>query len=820
MKVLKFGGSSVGSVESIKAVCQIIKDKINNKETVAIVLSAFQGVTDLLILMGVCASKGDITYEKHYDNLVNKCNLIITGLFNKQSKNILKSVNKKLDEIKELLHGIYLIKELSAKTSDKLLSYGERISNFVIAEYLKKLEIEAEYINATNIIKTDSNFGSAKVNFDKTNKLINDLFKNNNTVKVITGFIGSNDNNEPTTLGRGGSDYTAAIIGAAINANEIEIWTDVDGVLTADPRKVKESFSIDCLSYEEAMELSHFGAKVIYPPTMQPATAKNIPIRIKNTFNPTFKGTLIHTSSKKGNNKITGISSIDEVALIRVEGPGMVGVAGIAKRLFGTLASAGINIILITQASSEHSICFAVLPKFANDAKSLIEKEFYYEIKDGLVNDVIIENDLSIIAVVGENMRQTAGIAGNLFSSLGESKINIIAIAQGSSELNISIVISKNDLVKALNLIHSKFFFNNISIVNLFIAGIGNVGNKFIELLFNQQKNLLLENNIKINLIGVANSNKMLLCTEGINEDDLRNNFNIRSKKYSDNQFINTIINLHFENKIFVDCTSGKQTANEYLRLLQNAVYIVTANKTANSSNYSYYSKLKLASNKGKTYKYSATVGAGLPILSTIEKLIEMRDEIEEIEAQLSGTIGFLFNTLSKQVPFSKAVKIAKELGFTEPDPRDDLSGFDILRKAVIILRAMGKDIELEQIEKEELLSKEMIEAKDVKEFFKVLKNYDPVFEEKRLDAEKDNCRLKYLFSYKNGKAKIGLLKVNSNSPFFNLKHTDNMIVIKSKYYKNPLIISGAGAGAEVTAAAVFADLLTIIKDNLVIYEK
>ncbi len=813
MKVLKFGGSSVGSAESIKAVGTIIKDKINKKEEIAVVLSAFQGVTDLLLLMGNSAAKGDITYKLHYDNLVKKCNLIISGLFNKQSKNLLKSVNKKLDEIKELLHGIYLIKELSAKTSDNLLSYGERISNFVIAEYLKNFEIDAEYINATNIIKTDSNFSNAKVDFAKTNKLINDLFKDKGTVKVITGFIGSNDNGETTTLGRGGSDYTAAIIGAAINAEEIEIWTDVDGVLTADPRKVKEAFSIDYLSYEEAMELSHFGAKVIYPPTMQPATAKNIPIRIKNTFNPTFKGTLIQTSSAKGNNKITGISSIDEVALIRVEGPGMVGVAGIAKRLFGVLAKEGINIILITQASSEHSICFAVLPKYANDAKSLIEKEFYYEIKDGLVNDVIIENDLSIVAVVGENMRKTAGIAGNLFSSLGDAKINIIAIAQGSSELNISIVINKSDLVKALNLIHSKFFFNIIKVVNLFIAGIGNVGNKFIELLFNQQKNLLLDKNIKINLIGAANSNKMLLCTDGISEEDLKNNFNFRSKKYSGNQFINMLINLHLENKIFIDCTSGKQTTDEYLRLLQNGVSIVTANKTANSSNYSYYEKLKIASNNGKTYKYSATVGAGLPILSTIEKLIEMGDEIEEIEAQLSGTIGFLFNTVSKQVTFSKAVKIAKELGYTEPDPRDDLTGFDILRKAVIILRTMGKVIELEEIEKEELLSQEMIEAKDVKKFFEILKKNDNAFEEKRLDAEKDYCKLKYLFSFKDGKPKIGLVKVKSESPFFNLKHTDNMIVIKSKYYKNPLIISGAGAGGEVTAAAVFADLLKIINE-------
>ncbi len=594
MKVLKFGGSSVGNAERITEVGKIIKDKLNNGEKFAIVFSAFQGVTDLLIDTGIKASKGDVSYIESFNILAEKTNEIADCLKIKSPKNKFKSINLLLSEISDLLHGIFLIKEISSKTMDNLLSYGERISNNIITEYFKGLGIDSNYCDARNIIKTDSAFGSAKVDLTNTEKLIQNYFDNTDKIEIITGFIASNNEGETTTLGRGGSDYTAAIVGAALSAEEIEIWTDVDGVLTADPRKVKDAFSISFLSYEEAMELSHFGAKVIHPPTMYPAMVKNVPIRIKNTFNPNFKGTLIQSNSVKDKYAIKGISSIDEVSLIRVEGPGMVGVAGIAKRLFGVLADEGINIILITQASSEHSICFAVLPKFAEKAKQIIKGEFYYELKDGLVNDIVIEGGLSIVAVVGENMRSTAGIAGNLFLSLGEEKINIVAIAQGSSELNISMVINNSDLKRALNLIHKRFFFNGAKEINLFIAGTGSIGNKFIDILAARKEKLFLNKRVKINLIGVSNSKKMIWSVDGINEKDFENNFNLIAKTYSGNKFVEQIIQSTLKNKILIDCTSGKQLAAEYLLLLKNGINIVTANKTANSIDYGYYQKLSM----------------------------------------------------------------------------------------------------------------------------------------------------------------------------------------------------------------------------------
>ncbi|HPN36759.1 MAG TPA: bifunctional aspartate kinase/homoserine dehydrogenase I [Melioribacteraceae bacterium] len=812
MKVLKFGGSSVGSADRIADVGSIIKNKLKNNEKIAVVFSAFQGVTDLLIEIGLTASKGDISYKTNFNILVEKTKEIVTKLIKKNTKKIQYQVEIFLNEIKDLLHGIYLIKEISPKTMDNLLSYGERISNYAISEYFITLGINANYCDAREIIKTDSLFGSAKVNLEISEKLIKNYFEKSNKVEIITGFIASNNLNETTTLGRGGSDYTASIIGAALNVEEIEIWTDVDGVLTADPRKVKDAFPVSFLSYEEAMELSHFGAKVIHPPTMYPAMVKNIPIRIKNTFNPNFIGTLVQSSSTKDKYAIKGISSIDEVALISVQGPGMVGVAGIAKRLFGVLANEGINIILITQASSEHSICFAVLPKFAEKAQEVIRNEFYYELKDGLVNDIKIESELSIVAVVGENMRSTAGIAGNLFLALGDEKINIVAIAQGSSELNISMVINKTDLKNALNLIHKKFFFNGVKDVYLFVAGIGKIGNKFIEILINRKEYLLKQKNIRLNLIGVSNSKKMIWSIEGINDKDLGSNFNFIAKNYTDNKFVEQIINSKLKNKIFVDCTSGKELAKEYLNLLKNKVSIVTANKTANSIDYNYYQKL-LELQKNKTFfNYEATVGAGLPILTSLNDLKNAGDEIEEIEAVLSGTLGYIFNIISKDVPLSKAIKKASKKGFSEPDPRDDLSGFDVLRKIIILIRELGIVIEPNAIEQEKIIDNELLFDCTLDDFYNNLSEVDKEYENKRLQSESKNERLKYIAEYKNGKAKIGIKSIGPNSPFYNLCLTDNMVVIKSKYYNNnPLIIQGPGAGLEVTAAAVFADLIKII---------
>ncbi len=813
MKVLKFGGSSVGNYERIKSVGKIIKDKLNDGEQVAVVFSAFQGITDLLIEIGVKASKGDVNYNESYKLLAAKTNEIVNGLLKKSSKAILKNINNSLIEISDLLRGIFLIKEISNKTMDNLLSYGERISNYTISEYFKSIGINSIYCDSRKFIKTDNTFGSAKVNLEVTNDLIKQHITNFDLVPVITGFIATTVTGETTTLGRGGSDYTAAIVGAALDADEIEIWTDVNGVLTADPRKVDDSFPISYLSYEEAMELSHFGAKVIHPPTMYPAMVKNIPIRIKNTFNPSFTGTLVQKNSVKDRYLIKGISSIDNVSLLRVQGPGMVGVAGIAKRLFGVLAAEGINIILITQASSEHSICFAVLPKYADRAKDIIKNEFYYELKDGLVNEITVENGLSIVAVVGENMRSTAGIAGNLFLALGEEQINIVAIAQGSSELNISMVINDSDLKRALNLIHKKFFFNGYKEINLFIAGIGNIGNKFMEILALRKENLLKFRKVKINLIGVSNSKKMIWSIDGINENDLGEKFNLIAKSYKENKFVEQVLQSKLKNKIFVDCTSGKQLAEQYLLLLKNGVSIVTANKTANSIDYAYYQKLLSIQNNNSFFNYEATVGAGLPVLNTINDLLNAGDEIIEIEAVLSGTLGYIFNVLSKDIPISKAIKKAQKEGYTEPDPRDDLSGFDVCRKIIILVRQLGKVIEPSEIIKEELISKEVLSNGSLETFYKSLYEVDKVFEKRRREAESKNEKLKFIAEYKEGRAKIGIKSVGVESPFYNLKLTDNMIVIKSKYYSaNPLIIQGPGAGIEVTAAAVFADLIKIIE--------
>jgi aspartokinase/homoserine dehydrogenase 1 len=812
MKVIKFGGSSVGNAERIVEVGEIINKKLKKGEKLAVVFSAFQGVTDLLIEMGTKAAKGDKSYNNEFNTLVEKTNLIANSLINKDSKNIFNNIDILLNEIKDLLYGVFLIKDISNKTLDKLLSYGEGISNYIISEYFKLKGINANYCDARKIIKTDSNYGSAKVDLALSEKLIQSYFEKSDKTEIITGFISSNNKGETTTLGRGGSDYTAAILGAALNAEEIEIWTDVDGVLTADPKKVKDAFSISVLSYEEAMELSHFGAKVIHPPTMYPAMVKNIPIRIKNTFNPNFVGTLVQKDSVKDQFAIKGISSIDEIALIRVQGPGMVGVAGIANRLFAVLANEGINIILITQASSEHSICFAVLPKFANVAKNLIADEFYYELKDGLVNDIIIEENLSVIAVVGENMRSTAGIAGNLFLALGEEKINIIAIAQGSSELNISMVINNYNLTQALNLIHKKFFFNGAKQINLFIAGIGNIGNKFIDILSKRKDYLYKEKKANVNLIAAANSKKMWFCDEGINIENFSNGFNDKAVEYTGNNFVESVVKSKMKNKILIDCTSGQQLAKEYAFLLENGISIVTANKTANSIDYDYYHKLFALQRNKVYYSYEATVGAGLPILSTIKDLLNAGDEILEIEAMLSGTLGYIFNLLSKDIFLSTAIKQAMAEGYTEPDPRDDLSGFDVLRKLVILIRETGKIIEPNEVEKEDLLSNNLLKLKTLDEFFKSLQEVDYNFEQKRSKAEKQGKKLKYIAEYKNGNARISVKSVGKESPFYELKSTDNMIVLRSNYYNNnPLIIKGPGAGIDVTAAGVFSDMIKII---------
>ncbi len=815
MKILKFGGSSVGNSERIKNVVDIVIKSLKTNGNIAVVFSAFQGVTDLLIEAGTVAARGDEKYLDLYNTIFIKHKEMLFNLIEKPSADEYEIfIDKTLKELSDLLHGVYLIKELTPKTLDFVMSFGERLSARIISYCLIEKNISANFCDSRKLIKTDDNFGNAKVNLTETYSQIKNYFNNNTDLQIITGFIGSNNLNETTTLGRGGSDYSASIFGAALDVEEIEIWTDVDGVLTADPRKVKNAFSVASLTYEEAMELSHFGAKVIHPPTMYPAMVKDIPIRIKNTFNPDFIGTLIGSQRQKEIFRIKGISSIDEVSLLRIQGPGMVGVAGIAKRLFGTLASAGINIILITQASSEHSICIAILPKHKAKAKKLIEAEFVYEIKDGIVNEVIVENDLSIIAVVGENMRLTAGNAGKVFQSLGKNGINIIAIAQGSSELNISMVIAKKELVKALNVIHNEFFFYDHKIVNLFIAGIGTVGDTLLNQIKNRQHYLLDKLSTDIKVIGIANSKKIFFNNKGIDLSNWKELFETESTAMDTTLFFENLSCLNLPNVIFVDCTSNDIIANNYSSLLSSGINIVAANKKANSGSYEYYKKIK-DSIKGNTkFLYEANVGAGLPIISTIKDLIASGDEIIKIEGVLSGTLSYLFNNYDGNKSFSQIVKEAQNKGFTEPDPRDDLNGMDVVRKLLILLRETGGNLEIDDIKKDNFIPGEFFDVNTVEEFYDKLKEYDSIIERERIEAANENKVLRYVAEYSDGKAVVNLKAVDKGSPFYGLTHNDNMIVLTTKYYfERPLIIQGPGAGAVVTAGGVFADIMKVVNN-------
>jgi aspartokinase/homoserine dehydrogenase 1 len=630
--------------------------------------------------------------------------------------------------------------------------------------------------------------------------------------QVITGFIGSTFNNETTTLGRGGSDYTASIFAAALHANEIEIWTDVDGVLTTDPKKVKKAFPLKSLTYEEAMELSHFGAKVIHPPTMHPALERKIPIRIKNTFNPAFEGTVINGKSLPNNFPIKGISAIDDIALIRLQGSGMVGVAGIAQRIFKALAAREINIIMITQASSEHTICFAVLPKFSNLAKKAIQEEFHYEIKEKLINDPIVECNLSIIAVVGENMRNTPGISGKVFQALGKNGINIIAIAQGSSELNISSVIGKENLAKALNALHDAFFLSIAKTVNLYIVGTGLIGGTLLSQIHQQEDFLAKEYLLNVKIIALANRGKMLIDKNGINPSEWKERLQSDGIKTNLNDFVEQMKNYNLPSSIFVDCTASEQVADKYLEILDSAISVVTPNKRANTRSYKYYEQLKnSALNHNVKFLYETNVGAGLPIISTIRDLVSSGDKVLKIEGVLSGTLSYLFTSYTKGKSFSEIVKQAKEKGFTEPDPREDLNGMDVARKLLILAREIGLKLELKNMKVESLIPKSALKTKSVDEFFIKLAEHDDEFEKKRKKAEANGKVLRYIARLENGKAEISLQEVGTDHPFYSLSGSDNIFAFTTKHYQErPIVIKGPGAGANVTSAGVFADIIRI----------
>ncbi|MCP4520514.1 MAG: bifunctional aspartate kinase/homoserine dehydrogenase I [Cytophagales bacterium] len=816
MKVLKFGGTSVGSAESIQKVLDILSAYQKDNQQFAVVFSAVGGMTNKLIEMSQLAEQNDDSYvnvlrlfeETHYH--------IIRELIPvKEQSVVFANVKGTMNVLEDLLKGVYLVQELSNKTLDYILSHGERLNAYILTEAANHQGIDAAFLDARELVKTNNVYGGATVNFELTNTNIQTHFTNTTQTQFITGFIASDSKNVTTTLGRGGSDYTASIFAAALNAEEVEIWTDVDGVMTADPRKVKNAFSLSAISYKEAMELSHFGAKVIYPPTLQPVFVKNIPIRIRNTFNTAFEGTYISEKTGKNRLKVKGISSINEISLLTVQGAGIIGVTGVSSRLFTCLGNAKVNLILITQASSEHSISFAVSIEDTEKAKEAIENEFYYEIQANKIEPVRVQKDKAIVAIVGERMHHTPNISGKMFSALGKNGVNISAIAQGSSELNVSAVIQKKDVSKALNALHDSFFLSESMTLNVFMIGPGLIGGTLLKQI-QEQKSYLLENKgVDIRVIAIANSRKMLFNEQGIDLSNWKDSLENDSEEMSFDTFFERIKELNLPYSVFVDNTSNKQIIDYYPVALDASVSIVTPNKVANSSSYTFYKELQdIAKKRGVKFLYETNVGAGLPVINTLQDLMNSGDDILRVEGVLSGSLSYIFNTYDGSTSFKEVVLQAKENGFTEPDPRDDLNGMDVARKILILARESGLKLEPEDVKVNNILPQACIDAPTVDAFFEELEKADSVFKGMIEEAQANNKKLCFIAQLEDEKATVSLQAVDANHPFYSLAGSDNMISYTTMRYKtNPLVIKGPGAGAEVTAAGVFADIITVSKE-------
>ena len=811
MQVLKFGGTSVGSSKNINKVIEILEDYSKQNKVICVV-SAVGGITDRLLKAGDLAKNNDIAYKTEYKSIVAKHIKILEELISKNNAEIIQTLESKLKPLKNLLDGIFLINELSPQTSDRLVSFGELLSSFIIAETLKFRGVNATRKNTQELIVTNSNFTKAEVKFKATNTNIQNYFKNaTHDITILPGFISKSDLGEITTLGRGGSDYTAAIISAALKTEKLEIWTDVSGMFTTNPKLVKQAYPIERISYQEAMELSHFGAKVLYPPTVQPVLDLDIPIHIKNTLKPKEAGTIISNQGNPKSSTATGITNINNIALLTLQGNGMVGVPGFSKRLFETLSQEKINIILITQASSEHSICFGISKGDANQAETAINLAFEYEIATHKIDPITVEQNLSIIALVGDNMKSHQGISGKMFSALGKNNINIRAIAQGASERNISAVIAEKDVEKALNTIHERFFEDNIKQLNVFITGIGNVGEKLIDQI--QQQSDYLKKNLKLDvrIVGMANSKKMIFNAEGINLEDWASKFH-HADKSSLNGFLDKVKALNLRNSIFVDITANEAVSKMYGDYLRHSIAVVACNKIACSSVYSNYKELQdLALKYNTPFLYETNVGAGLPIINTLNNLVASGDKVTSIQAVLSGSLNFVFNNFSDRTNFHDIVKRAQFEGYTEPDPRIDLSGIDVARKILILARENGEKLEIESIENDSFLTKANLESDTVDDFYKTLKTEEAHFQELYASAKSKDCQLKYVAEFKNGKAKVGLQEIPEGHPFYNLEGKDNIVMFYTERYpEQPLIVKGAGAGADVTASGLFADIIKI----------
>ncbi len=812
MKVLKFGGSSVADAKRIQGVVDIIKASTNTSEPCRVVVfSAIAAATDGLLALAKKASKGDESFESDLAALGEKHLSIVAELLPEAKKGpVVAHVNELMRELANFAKGVSLIKELSLHTQDAVLSFGERLSAYIIAEVLNDQGISASFVDARKIVRTDEQYGNARIDATATYASIQRLAEESNKLLVVTGFIGATDKGETTTLGRGGSDLTASIFGAALECSEIEIWTDVDGVMTADPRKVKEALRIPLMTYEEAMEMSHFGAKVIYPPTMMPALEKRIPIRIKNTFNPQCEGTLIQSEPGENTHNVRGISSIDDVALLNVQGGGMVGVVGIAERLFRAFAREHVNVILISQASSEHSICVAIEPHAIARAEWAVNGEFALEIAAGRIEPAQCESGFSVVAVVGENMRHIPGVSGRTFAALGKNGINVAAISQGSSERNISLVTKKSDVTKAVKCLHDAFFLGGTMTLNLYVVGVGLIGRELLSQIAKQRETLRDKHSLEVRVLGIANTKHMLFSENGIGLETWPDELGEKGKPSNAAAFVTSMIAENRPNSIFVDCTSSPSLINQYDYALKASISIVTPNKKANSAEYDRYETLRyLAKTHGAKFIYEANVGAGLPVLSTIKNLLYSGDRILKIEAILSGTLSFLFNELSSNRPFSAVVRDAMDRGYTEPDPRDDLSGMDVARKLLILGREIGLPMELSDIEVLPFVPQSTDETTE--SWIQNLASLDAHFESLRAKAEQNKRVLRFVATLEGGKGHARLIEVDEHHPCFAVSGSDNVVSITTdRYSDRPLVVKGPGAGAQVTAAQVFADIIRV----------
>jgi aspartokinase/homoserine dehydrogenase 1 len=812
MRILKFGGSSVRDDERILSVIDIVYRAYLADPHTIVVVSAFQGVTDGLINIGTIASSGSAVYAEELDAMRERHYTVAQKVVESgRMDDVEQYIDRLFHELSDTLHGVMLIRELSERTLDLIMSYGERLSAYIISAAMRSKIPSSNYVDARKYIVINRLFGVATVDEDRTNALLKKEFSNCGSVPIFTGFIASSSAGETTTLGRGGSDFTAAIVGAALGADAIEIWTDVDGVMTADPRKVPQAFPLSKLSYEELMEMSHFGAKVVHPPTIAPAMRKNIPIWIKNSFNPDAPGTEICLKVENTNHSVVrGITSIDNVSLLRLEGSGMIGVCGVASRLFGSLAKNNISVIMITQASSEYSICFAVLPEVADSALKAVDAEFALERHAGIIADVQVMHHVSIVAAVGEGMHESTGTAGRLFGALGKNGINVIAIAQGSSEYNITCIVRREDEKKALNVIHSEFFLSKTTVISLFQIGVGLIGEALLRQIAAQKESLRKDYGLEIRVCGLSNSKKMIFAAQGLSLDLWQENLEKSTMPASIKGFMDRMREMNLANAVFVDCTANAEVAAVYDKILSANIAIVTPNKRANSGSYQSYLNLqKIVRNRGISFYYETNVGAGLPIISTLHDMQLSGDRVVKIEAVLSGTLSYIFNHFIGERSFVDVVKEAQREGFTEPDPREDLNGMDVARKILILARECGYPLELDDVIIEPILPQECYQLPTIKEFYAELPRYSKLLIEKKEEAEKSDKVLRHMATFAEGKAIVQLQAVGKEHPFYNLSGSDNIIAIHTeRYRRNPIVIKGQGAGAEVTAGGVFADII------------